>query len=140
MACVFAGPALAGGGLGSCEVEVKELQVISPKDTPGADGMTLNIANDDVIVADTGTVYVPIRAVGDALGVPVGWDAKHYTATVGDLQFQAGHELIIDSETTFNHSPVKLFEGRVYVPLHMLDAFDGVEAGWTARGVVLVVR
>jgi hypothetical protein len=48
-----------------------------------------------------GNLYVPLRAMADAVGMKVKWDHSQTTASIGAFQEDEGNELYISSDTRF---------------------------------------
>jgi hypothetical protein len=74
------------------------------------------------ITDEDGTVFLPVRALAEALGADVSWDAESGTATVtyGAVSFN----LVSNGQDSL--FPVKLADDRMYIPMAYLSELLGV--------------
>lgn len=117
-----------------------------------ADGeidVQLNGANlqiqDAAPVNEDGRVYVPFRAVFEALGAIVEYDKESDTITAqkGDtaVQFVIGStDVTVDGKTVTTDAASFVRDGRTYVPVRFAAQSLGVTVGWdAARQTVVMV-
>lgn len=96
------------------------------------------------ILAMDGTTYLPVRALGKALGVTVDWDAATNTVSLGhrrtDLKYTDGIKVYIDGNlirpTDVNGRPVAPFarEGTTYLPVRAVAEALKLEVEWDQAG------
>ena len=81
---------------------------ITPKDVDG------NIVEPFVI---NGTTYLPVRAIANALGLPVGWDEPTSTVKLGDQGQQQGDNNLNNeiANTTYKGRDAFIKDGVTYV-------------------------
>ena len=94
--------ALAASGTIKMEVSPVNVlvngKVFQPKDANG---------NDVMVFTYNGTTYAPLRALAEAYGLEVGYDAKSNTATVNSLTAKPGNDYAsFASEWTVTEKPV----------------------------------
>ena len=117
-----------------------------------ADGeinVQLNGANlqlqDAAPVNEEGRVYVPFRAVFEALGATVAYDKESDTITAqkGDtaVQFVIGStDITVDGKQVTTDAASFVRDGRTYVPVRFAAQSLGVTVGWdAARQTVVMV-
>jgi intracellular proteinase inhibitor BsuPI/copper amine oxidase-like protein len=91
------------------------------------------------------TVLVPLRFVSQALGAAVRWDPEKQTATIkgfgrtvtaraGDPVVRAGDQTII-AET-----PPRVLDGRMMVPLRVINQALGASVTWDQRTKTVAIR
>ncbi|QHW30996.1 hypothetical protein GZH47_09120 [Paenibacillus rhizovicinus] len=114
------------------------------------DVMGKTVQADAAPLVDHGRVLVPLRAVTEAFGANVQWDAKTNTATVRKwnvtVRFTAfsGVAVVyreqpggVSQATDRLDSPMKLHGGRAYVPLRFLATQFGYAADWHDNAVFI---
>ncbi|MGV6938545.1 stalk domain-containing protein [Paenibacillus sp. CMM36] len=108
------------------------------------------IATDSPPIDDQGRVLVPIRAVSEALGAAVDWDAKTDTVVVRKwsqtIKLTVGKKTAA-TETFGNNSsssgpisldvPAKAVHNRVYVPLRFVSEQYGYKVEWKNNTVAI---
>ncbi len=115
--------AFAAGGLLTLTVSPIRVMVngeeFHPRDAQG---------NEVYIFQSQGTTYVPLRALSEAYGLEVGYDARRNMASVsGSVQAQAGNENDFLSVWTVKEKPVtgygteRIFTATYSGPLGMQD-------------------
>ncbi len=86
---------------------------------------------------ENGTVMVPFRMIGEALGYQVGWNAETQSVTVEDpyvqkatlhqgtaaVVFEGKLEIIDMSREVENDAPTVIYQGYTYVPLTFFREF-----------------
>lgn len=96
-----------------------------------------------------GRTYVPLRAIFEAMGANVGWDAKTQTVSATregtSVQLVIGHKTVTVTEqgetrTAVTDAKSFLENGRTYVPVRFAAQAFGANVGWdaAARTVVIV--
>ena len=90
---------------------------------------------DEAPVINEGRIFVPFRAVAEALGAEVAWDAETKTVTADKdeaaVAFTNGEsELVIGDEAVAVDAPVVISGDRAMVPLRALVNAYGVEVEW----------
>ncbi|MCQ6563546.1 copper amine oxidase N-terminal domain-containing protein [Paenibacillus mendelii] len=106
------------------------------------------IKTDAAPIVDQGRVLVPARAVTEALGAKVQWDAKTKTATIQKwseiVKLKQGEKsALINSEGGSEMYPVKLdvsvkvLHNRVYVPLRFISEQYGYRITWANNKVAI---
>lgn len=92
------------------------------------------IKSDWQPIVEGGRTLVPMRALTDALGATLSWNAQTKTAVVGKWSETArmtANRDVVQFEKNGQtgklelDAPVRLVEGRVYVPLRFLSQFFG---------------
>jgi hypothetical protein len=84
-----------------------------------------------------GVLYMPLRDIGEMLGVVVYWNASTKTVTMTypellvTLKLGAS-EAVINGKTRTISSPLKLRNNRVYVPLRFFSEAIGARTEWKA--------
>ena len=81
-----------------------------------------------------GTTYVPLRALGDALGATeIGWDNGTALVTADDLYVEAvigSHYMVANDRYLYSPNPIRLINNSTMVPVRpFVAAFDG-EVEW----------
>lgn len=129
LACFFL-PAVAFAADGEIDVQLN--------------GANLQI-QDAAPVNEDGRVYVPFRAVFEALGAIVEYDKESDTITAqkGDtaVQFVIGStDVTVDGKTVTTDAASFVRDGRTYVPVRFAAQSLGVTVGWdAARQTVVMV-
>lgn len=104
-----------------------------------------NLQFQDVTpVNEDGRVYVPFRAVFEALGATVAYDqeADTITAQKGDtaVQFVIGNtDITVDGEKVTTDAASFVRDGRTYVPVRFAAQSLGVTVGWDANRQTVVM-
>jgi len=85
-------------------------------------------------VAD-GTVYLPIRDIGELLGSVVFWNGQSKTVTMTYPKLavrlrQGSMEATVNGKTVPLTAPLKTVNGRIYVPLRFFSESAGVGVEW----------
>ncbi|MCH5187103.1 MAG: extracellular solute-binding protein [Oscillospiraceae bacterium] len=98
-------------------------------------------------VVTDGTVYLPLRAVSEALGIPVDWDSENNAVIVGDRGVLAPSEEIqiaVDGKTV--DSAHLNIDGTVYLPTDVMSEALDIDAVYengaayiTSRPVTIVI-
>ena len=108
-------------------------RVFTPKDAAG------NVVEPFIM---NGTTYLPVRAVGEALGMSVNWDGNTHTVYLGDvdhLPYQVNNATLYDGtkDTSFSVAGKVCKTGVVLKSLHYKasynDEYDG-SAIWNTEG------
>ncbi|SMF92380.1 Copper amine oxidase N-terminal domain-containing protein [Paenibacillus uliginis N3/975] len=88
---------------------------------------------------DNGTVFVPATAIRDALGIPLKYDAKNRTYTIGNGYNKLSAAVYANNEIylTVNGYDVgepggKIVNGRLYIPYKVLNEYMGVQGQWNS--------
>ncbi|MGN0164312.1 MAG: carbohydrate-binding domain-containing protein [Candidatus Ornithomonoglobus sp.] len=135
--CVLTAAMLASGT--GCVAKTNDSVVVSQE---GAsiiyDGAPLEF--DVAPVNENGTILVPMRAVFEALGAKVKWDAqtqsvsarkssKTYAMTLGEKTITVSKNNEVTDTTTANEA-MQLVEDRTMIPLRALGELFGLEVDW----------
>lgn len=86
---------------------------------------------------DKGTVYVPLRDLGEMLGIQVFWDITTkdisitYPGTLIHMPF-GGKEAIINGKKVTLGTPARIIDGRAYLPLRFVSESLGINVQWNA--------
>ncbi|WP_219838188.1 copper amine oxidase N-terminal domain-containing protein [Paenibacillus sp. R14(2021)] len=97
-------------------------------------------------IIEKGRALVPLRVVAEALGVTVVWDAKQQTASISkytkSVKLMLGQKevLITDGLNEYTlplETTLRLFNGKVYVPLRLLSEVFGYKVAM-GKGVVSI--
>ncbi|MBE0340859.1 copper amine oxidase N-terminal domain-containing protein, partial [Paenibacillus sp. 28ISP30-2] len=85
-----------------------------------------------------GSTLIPVAALRDSLGIPVSYDAKTATYTVGS----GYNKLFIMSSSSYTYVNVngistrsmiaKQIAGKLYIPMSLLKDYLGIDAQWNA--------
>lgn len=84
---------------------------------------------------EQGRVFVPVRAVAEALGAEVGWDAQTERVSISGpetkIEFQAGSPGVLVNGTETQVIPsARVVNGRTMVPVRFVSETLGAEVGW----------
>ncbi len=90
---------------------------------------------DPPSVWEQGGIMVPVRALGEALGLKVRWDEERRTVTLqkGDalVELTAGSkEVVKNGEKAFLVVAPRIVNGRCFVPLRFIAQTFGCQVGW----------
>ena len=97
-------------------------------------------------IDENNRTMVPLRAVGDALGLTVGWDAAAREASFTDgsrtIYFPIGSNLArTDSgETVEMNTAAVIVNNRTYAPVRYLAEFFDRSVGWTAETRTVLIQ
>jgi hypothetical protein len=110
----------AGPARAEIRVDVNHRQVAFPRTAP---------AQFD------GRVFIPLRAVVEALGAQVRWDAGSQTVhgTRGSREFAlpiGSHSATVNGKSMSLDAPARLISGNTMVPLRFVAEALGAEVGW----------
>jgi len=102
-----------------------------------------NLEFDVPPMVDSGRTLVPLRAVFEALGAKVEWDAA--TQTVKAVKGETEISLVIDGQATKDGEvvpldvPASIVQGRTLVPLRFVSEAMGSQVDWypTTRTVII---
>ena len=106
---VGAGPAGTTTGKQSVDITYRDIKVF-------LDGEELNLVNvngdkvEPFILKSNSSVYLPLRVVGEALGLEVGWDSKTSTVSLVGTNDESGVKGISLNETNISYKPGETFE------------------------------
>jgi len=94
-----------------------------------------NVAGNGKPFLNRGAVMVPLRLLGVFLEGNVTWNdaAKQAILEYGDSQavISVGSDFaLVGNEKVKLSSPVRVVDGRVYVPLRLLASFEGISVTW----------
>lgn len=84
---------------------------------------------------DKGTVYLPVRDMGEVLGTLISWNAQAKTVTMRypkltvKLPFGSKSASVNGQLVTLS-SPLRMVDGRVYAPLRFFSEAMGTEVKW----------
>ena len=111
-----------------------------------ADGASVSWADANPFINENGRTMVPLRAVGDALGLAVDWDANRHEASFsrGDktIRFQIGNtsaqtsdgnEIIMDTAAV-------IVNNRIYAPIRYLAEYFGYTVHWDAVNRTVIIE
>ncbi|REE89105.1 copper amine oxidase-like protein [Paenibacillus taihuensis] len=87
---------------------------------------------------DSGTIYLPLRDMGELLGTTVAWVASANSALLNypnlSIKLQVGSEAaIVNGKELALPAPMQVVEGRIYVPLRFLSEATGADVKWDAE-------
>lgn len=84
-----------------------------------------------------GRLMVPVRTLGDNLGLPVGWSDAAHIVLIDDYGFQVielkagSNEIVIDSSRTIRTDvPMMLVDDSTMVPLRLIAELLGAKVTW----------
>ncbi|OZB98783.1 copper amine oxidase N-terminal domain-containing protein [Paenibacillus sp. XY044] len=86
-------------------------------------------------ILDQGSVYLPVRDIGELLGTLVSWNDQAKTATMRypkltvKLPF-GSTSANVNGQTVALSSPLRMVDGRVYAPLRFFSEAAGVDVKW----------
>ncbi len=114
--------------------------------TMAADEITVNVNGTNVVmdqspIIENGRTLVPLRAVAEALGCSVVWDANTKTASfsMGDVMaiVTVGNDYIVVGDGVYNEnvpvdSPAVIVNSRTMIPLRALSEGFGYNVEWDA--------
>lgn len=98
---------------------------------------------DQAPIIEEGRTLVPFRAVGEALGAEIGWEANTKTVTFdtaeGKVAFEVGGKKLQYTDKATNATvtadvdvPAKIVNGRTMVPVRLVAETLGFEVNWDA--------
>lgn len=97
------------------------------------DGQQVSTNKNNEPFIYNGTTYLPIRAVGEAVGKQVSWDGKTNTVYLGDSPVSSGEQYLIDVcppyQGGWTHESIKM-AGKTYI--------KALTAGGTFGGEALI--
>lgn len=96
---------------------------------------------DSPAFIENNSTYVPVRAICEALGLEVFWDAENKKVTVGNkFEFIVGDtEVKAGEEKILLDNGAKLSGNRVFLPLRNLcEKLLGKRVFWNDRGLILI--
>jgi len=93
------------------------------------------IAFDQPAIVDNGRTLVPLRAIFEAMGAQVDWDASTQTITAVredlNLSLRVGGNVIVRNGVNISLDvPAQIIGGRTLVPLRAVAESFGAEVGW----------
>lgn len=99
------------------------------------DGQALKLDQPPVI--QDGRTLVPLRAIFEALGARVQWDAESQSVTAEkrftDISLVIGHnKLFINGDEKALDVPAQIIEGRTMVPVRAISEAFGAKVDWNA--------
>ena len=108
-------------------------------------GVPVQWTDAEPFIDENGRTLVPLRAVGDALGLEVGWDGAAQTASFSGggrtIWFLIGSTVAIASDAgpISMDTAAVIISGRTYSPIRYLAEFFGYAVGWdgASRTVIL---
>lgn len=85
-----------------------------------------------------GTVYLPLRDIGELLGSVVFWNSSSKTVTMTypelTVKLNYGSEkATVNGKAKTLTAPLSLVNGRIYVPLRFLSEATGADVKWNAK-------
>jgi hypothetical protein len=95
----------------------------------------LRLKTEPAPILYNGRTMVPFRAVAEALGLQVQWDAETESVLAGttelDIKMQVGNRLATaqGKNITLDAEPI-LYENRVMIPLRFISESVGANVGW----------
>lgn len=107
------------------------------------------IKSDSPPINKEGVTYLPIRALGDAIGITSKWDQKSgkaaFVAVDAAYHFEPDKKTVLkqsgDSETTLTMKQAPFLEkGRLYVPVRFFAEQFGLRVDWIHELNTIVVR
>ncbi|MGG4219460.1 DUF4163 domain-containing protein [Paenibacillus jamilae] len=85
-----------------------------------------------------GNTLIPVAALRDSLGIPVSYDTKETTYTVGS-GYNKLYIVVSSSDAYVNVNGIstrsmdaKLIAGKLYIPMSLLKDYLGIDAQWNA--------
>jgi hypothetical protein len=95
------------------------------------------LPTDVLPVMEQGRVLVPVRAVGEALGVNVGWDQGLQQITLmgeeRNVELFIGNRFAnINGVSSELDVPARVIQGRTLVPLRFVGQAFGAEVNWNS--------
>ncbi|WP_028987354.1 copper amine oxidase N-terminal domain-containing protein [Thermicanus aegyptius] len=92
-----------------------------------------------------GRTLVPFRAIAEALGADVKWDAETRTVTVskGDktVQLPIGSNVaLVNGQEISLDVPASIIQGRTLVPARFLANALGAKVDWVPVGQIVVIN
>lgn len=99
------------------------------------DGNQVVFTDAQPMVNDDNRTIIPVRAVTEALGAEVGWDAEKQWVTVERDGTVLGlridqAEVDVNGETKTMDTKVTIHDSRTYVPVRFVSEFLGLEVEW----------
>lgn len=95
---------------------------------------------------ENGAVYLPVRDMGELLGTLVSWNSSSKTVTMNypELTVKVSYgstSATVNGKTIALSAPLRMVEGRIYVPLRFLSESTGADVKWEAsRKTVNITR
>lgn len=100
------------------------------------DGQQVSTDKNNEPFIYNGTTYLPIRAVGQAVGKQVTWDGNTNTVYLGDSPVASGEQYLVDVcppyEGGRTYDTVKM-SGKTYVKALSVYPISGLPIGYTGR-------
>lgn len=95
-------------------------------------------------VTAAGRSYVPLRALGEAIGAEFAWDNTvkrvTYEREGKRLELRVGSaNVVVDGETAAIDAPPQLVNNRVFVPIRVVSENMGLAVNWLAKEKSAVV-
>lgn len=102
-----------------------------------------NVVSDQAPVIESGRTLVPFRAIGEALGAEIDWEANSKTVTFENdttkVQFQINGDNLTATDKETNTSsvvavdvPATIINGRTMVPVRVVSENLGFDVDWDA--------
>lgn len=106
-------------------------------------GQALSLDVPPAVVS--GRTLVPLRAIFEALGAKVTWDADTQTASAtwpdGNLQLPIGStEVTVNGGTRTLDVPAQIVNNRTMVPLRFVAETLGAQVGWYGRSRLITIN
>ena len=100
---------------------------------------------DQAPIIQDGRTLVPLRAIFEALGAQVEWDAETQTVTAGkrldNISLTIGkNELTKNGEATALDVPAQIIEGRTMVPARAISEALGAKVEWNAEVQMVTIE
>lgn len=112
--------------------------------TVAVDGVSVVWTDAKPFIDENGRTMVPLRAVGDALGLDVDWDPSGiatFTSGVKQMYFPIGSTVAFtgDGETIPMDTAAVIVNNRTYAPVRYLAEYYGYVVGWNGETKTVVI-
>ncbi|MFU1797456.1 copper amine oxidase N-terminal domain-containing protein [Paenibacillus azoreducens] len=109
-------------------------------DVPAKNGIRITMNGKDFQAksapfVDHGTIYLPLRDVGELLGTLVSWNgaAKTVTMNYPDLKVKLEYgslQAMVNGKQFSLNAPLRMVDGRLFVPLRFFSEATGADVKW----------